>query len=208
MNRLRYQKIQSLMDEGEPVCVTFSNEKGSGSSLLYCDLVHRARFGESFVIEGQRCKPGDYILGISDVDPVDYYIDSGRYKDENIAKKAIYSLPRVKKDFRSLRIEPLHKSEGYFDIMLLYLLPERAMRILQAFAYHFGDCTIPGTIGAASICGDCTARPLLSGMGISYGCKGSRKHSGYRDEELPLGICFELSEKIEEGLKDIPATFD
>jgi uncharacterized protein (DUF169 family) len=82
------------------------------------------------------------------------------------------------------------------------------MRIIQAYAHHFGNAIPSRTIGAASVCGDCTARPLTEAIGLSYGCKGSRKHSGYANEEVPLGISYGLLEIIEEGLDNIPKTFD
>jgi uncharacterized protein (DUF169 family) len=43
-------------------------------------------------------------------------------------------------------------------------------------------------------------------MGLSFGCKGSRKHSKYEDFEVPLGIAFEKVEEIEEGLSKLPET--
>ena len=44
--------------------------------------------------------------------------------------------------------------------------------------------------------------------GISLGCKGSRKHTGYGDEEVVVGIPFEIAEEIEEALGKIPGTFE
>ena len=210
MSLHRYPNIESLMDEGEPVCISLCQDEGESekSELLYCELVYRARHGESFLIEDQRCRPGKYILGISENSPADYYLKSNRYKDKKTAQRAINSLPRIKGDYRSLRIEPLGQNNGEFDVLLLYLKPESAMKIIQAYAFHFGKGIASRSIGAASICGDCTARPLHEGIGISYGCKGSRKHSGYADEEVPIGIGFKLIEKIEKGLENIPATFD
>jgi uncharacterized protein (DUF169 family) len=208
MSSCVYPNIEALIDEGEPVCITLCQDEGETSDLLYCELVHKARSGESFHIEHQRCMPGDYILGISETSPVDYYLKSNRYKDMETAQKAAISLPRIEKVFRSIRIEPWKENKEKFDVLLLYLKPERAMRIIQAYAYHYGEGIPSKSTGAASICGDCTARTLKMGIGISYGCKGSRKHSGYANEEVPIGISYELLKIIEEGLKNIPATFD
>ncbi|MDG6243443.1 MAG: DUF169 domain-containing protein [Methanolobus sp.] len=203
-----YNNIEALIEEGCPVCITFSDEQGDSSDLLYCELTQRARYGGSFIIEHQRCKPGDYILGISEISPVDYYLRSGRYKDSATAQKAVFSLPRVIKTFRSIRIEPWPQKAEKFDVLLLYLKPEKAMRIIQAYAYQSGNAIPSRSIGAASICGDCTARPLTEAIGLSYGCKGSRKHSRYDNNEVPLGISYGLLEIIEEGLSNIPQTFD
>ncbi|WP_342303983.1 DUF169 domain-containing protein [Methanolobus sp. ZRKC5] len=208
MNSCKFPNIESLMDNGEPVCITLSEEDSDTSDLLYCELVHNARHGEASLISHQRCRPGDYVLGISENSPADYYLKSGRYKNAKTAEKAASNLPRIKREFKSLRIEPLKGNKGKFDVLLLYLKPESAMRIIQAYAYHFGEGIESRSIGAASICGDCTAKPLQEGIGISYGCKGSRKHSNYANEEVPLGIRWEFVKTIEEGLKNIPATFE
>jgi len=206
--KLEIPNIVSLMDVGEPVCINFENEKGNSSEQLYCELVHKARYGESFHMEDQRCSAGDYVLGRTSESPADYYLRSGRYRDREIAVKAVESIPRIWKNYRSTCIEPLSSSEGIPDVLVLYLMPEKAMRIIQAYAYHFGKVAEISSIGAASICGDCTARPLTEGLGLSFGCKGSRKHSHYRDTEIPLGISGKIIEKIEEGLEKTPETFD
>ena len=44
--------------------------------------------------------------------------------------------------------------------------------------------------------------------GISLGCKGSRKHTGYADEEVVVGIPFDIANKIDEALDKIPETFE
>jgi uncharacterized protein (DUF169 family) len=61
-------------------------------------------------------------------------------------------------------------------------------------------------MGAASICGDCTVLALEKGISLSFGCKGSRKHSGYEDFEVPLGLSFEKAAEIEKGLSKLPET--
>ncbi|WP_406660564.1 DUF169 domain-containing protein [Methanolobus sp. ZRKC3] len=201
-------KIKALMDSGEPVCITFGNECGQDSELLYCEIVQKASQGETFLIGKQRCSAGDYVLGVSEQSPADYYLRSGRYADRSVAERAASSLPRVEKEYRSIRIEPLSQNTGNYDILLLYLKAEAVMRIIQAYAFHFGEGLKVSTIGAASVCGDCTALPLKSGIGLSYGCKGSRKHSYYSNVEMPFGISHDLVEKIEKGVESTPNTFD
>ncbi len=225
----RYPELSRLMDSGEPVCVTFEtqmtteeeiegkeaekktaeegNEKfPEKSCFLFCELVQKARMGKVFRVSGQGCSPGDYVLGISEESPASYYLNSGRYRNAQAAEKAAMSLPKLEKKFSYIRIEPLSLNAGKFDVLILFLKPEKAMRIVQARAYSEGKRIAVDTMGAASICGDCTALALRQGIGLSFGCKGSRKHSGYEDFEVPLGLSFEKAAEIEKGLSKLPET--
>lgn len=232
----KYPELSQLMETGEPVCVTFEtgheidckggheieksieekneekvanteNEKfPEKSHFLFCELVQKARMGETFLISGQSCSPGNYVLGFSEKSPAAYYLSSGRYKDSQAAENAALSLPRLKKSFCFIRVEPLSLNKGSFDVLLLFLKPEKAMRIVQASAYSKGKRAVLDTMGAASICGDCTVLAYRQGMGLSFGCKGSRKHSGYADFEVPLGLSFEKASEIEGTLSKLPET--
>jgi uncharacterized protein (DUF169 family) len=232
----RYPEIKKLMETGEPVCITFEIEKGNTkeglqetvpfqkalteeklagegrkglpekSGFLFCELVQKARMGENFRISGQSCSPGDYVLGISEKSPAEYYLKSGRYRNTQAAENAVLSLPRLKRKFCSIDIEPLSFNKGSFDVLILFLKPEGAMRVVQANAYSGGKRTVMDSMGAASVCGDCTVLALERGISLSFGCKGSRKHSGYKDIEVPLGIAFEKIEEIEKGLSKLPET--
>nr|QNO48067.1 hypothetical protein NLBKJNFB_00005 [Methanosarcinales archaeon ANME-2c ERB4] len=159
-------------------------------------------------MSAQGCPVGAYVLGVSDDAPHEYYLKSGRYVDMQAARRASDSLPRVVKPYRSIRIEPLSVNNGTFDVIILYLAPERAMRIVQAYSYASGARIVVDTLGAASVCGDCTALAIENGVGLSFGCKGSRKHSGYSDDEVPLGIGVKFVKTIEDGLGHIPETRD
>ena len=194
------------MEKGKPVSVLFTNEEGEETLQLYCELVQKARFGESFLIKNQGCKVGEYVLGNTEITPLDYYYNSSRYQDKNAAKNAVASLYRLTKKGKSIRISPYSGED--FDILLLFLKPERAMRIIQAHAYHSGKPVEFKTGGIASICSDCTTYPLQGKLGISLGCKGSRKHGKYADDELVVGIPFQLAEEIDKALGTIPGTLE
>jgi len=192
------------MDKGKPVSVLFTDEEGEDSTLLYCELIQKARFGESFLIKNQGCKAGAYVLGETETSPQEYYYSTKRYKDRNAAKSAAANLQRLTKKGRSIKISPY--SGGDFDILLLFLKPERAMRVVQAHAYPSGKPAEFKTGGIASICSDCTAYPMQGKLGISLGCKGSRKHSKYGNDEVVVGIPFQLTHEIDAALGKIPKT--
>ena len=200
---LRY--IPGLMDKGSPISVLFTGEIGSDSPLLYCEMIQKARYGESFQVRAQGCKVGAYVLGETGTSPEDYYFDSGRYRNRPAAKRAVSSLQRLEKRQTSMKIAPY--TSGDFNILILFLKPERAMRLIQAYTFARGEPVEIKTGGIASVCSDCTAYPMKEGKpGISLGCKGSRKHTGYADEEVVVGIPFEIAGEIEEALGKIPGT--
>ena len=198
-------QIPALMSKGFPVAVQFTEEEGEKSPFLYCELIQKARYGESFLIKSQGCSVGAYVLGESEESPVEYYYQKNRYKDREAATRSVSNLNRLKKK-GTIRIAPYSGQD--FDILILFLKPECTMRIVQASSYAHGNPVELKTGGIASICSDITAYPMQGMIGISPGCKGSRKHSGYADEELIVGIPFRLADEIEEALLKIPRTFD
>jgi uncharacterized protein (DUF169 family) len=201
---LRY--IPRLMENGKPVCILFTDEKGVESTRLYCELIQKARFGEKFLIKNQGCTVGAFVLGETEISPENYYFGSKRYENRTAAKRAVDAFAKVVKKGKSIKIFPY--TGGNFDVLLLFLKPERAMRLIQAFTYAKGLPVMIKTGGIASICSDCTAYPAEGKLGISLGCKGSRKHSKYPDDELVVGIPYKLAEEIEDALEKIPDTFE
>jgi uncharacterized protein (DUF169 family) len=198
--------LPGLMDKGRPISILFTRESGEDSALLYCEIVQKARFGESFIIKTQGCKVGAYVLGDIETSPEDYYFGSRRYRNRDAAKRAVSGLSRISIGERSIKITPY--SGEYFDILILFLKPERAMRLVQAYTYTRGDPVEFRTGGIASVCSECTASPFQEKTGISCGCKGSRKHSMYEDSELIIGIQFKIAGEIDEALGKIPRTFE
>ena len=196
--------ITGLMEKGKPVSILFCNNPGTESSLLYCELIQKARYGDSIIITKQGCRVCEYVFGNTEKTPEEYYYNSGRYRNREATSIAISSLKRLKRKESSIKISPY--SNEKFDILILYLKPEKAMRIIQAYAYLEGKPVEIKTGGVASVCSDCTAYPLQEKLGFSLGCKGSRKHSLYGDDEVIVGIPYKIAKDIEEVLKKIPET--
>lgn len=200
-----FENITGLIENGKPVEILFCKDKGTTNPLLYCELTQKARFGESFMISRQGCSVCEYVFGKIERSPEDYYYNSARYSNFTAASNAVLSLKRISKEKESIKITPY--SGGKFDVLVLYLKPEKAMRIIQAHAYLNGEPVMVNTGGVASICSDCTAYPMQGKLGISFGCKGSRKHSRYGDDEVIVGIPFSIAKEIDEALGRLPGIF-
>lgn len=193
------------MEKGNPVSILFCHGSGADNPLLFCELIQKGRYGETFVISRQGCRVCEYIFRNTEKPPDEYYFQSGRYRSPEAASNAVSSLKRLNKEWSSIKIAPY--SGDNFDVLILFLKPEKAMRIIQAQAYQDGKTTRMDTGGIASICSDCMAFPLQGELGLSLGCKGSRKHSKYTDEEVIAGIPFALAKDIDEALGKIPDTY-
>lgn len=202
--------VSELMETGSPVAVRFIQDTAPAQpDKLFCELVQDARHGNSVTFSEQGCPVGAYVLGRNTILPDDYYHASGRYKDRAAAEEAARSLPRLIHDCHSIRLSPLKKSSGKYDVLLLFLAPIRAMKLIQALSYHTGLPISFRTGSTASVCGDCTAAcENTQQLCISFGCKGSRKHSRYGDNEVVVGIPRILVAPIQEGLAAIPGIFD
>ncbi len=198
--------IPELMNKGKPVSVLFTEDGGNDSDLLYCEMIQKARYGESFLVKSQGCSVGAFVLGDTETSPEDYYFSSKRYSSRDAAKTAASGLCRLTKRGCSIKITPY--SDRDFDVLLLFLKPERAMRLVQAYTYMNGRPAETKTGGIASVCSDCTAYPMKGKLGMSAGCKGSRKHSRYSDDELVIGIPFQLAGEIDAALGKIPETIE
>jgi len=190
------------MDNGKPVSITLTDEKGDDSEYLYCELIQKARFGESFIIKSQRCKIAEFVFRNTEKAPIDYYFDSKRYIDRNTAKKAVENLSRFDKKPKSIKISPYHN--GYFDVLILFIKPKNAMKLIQAYAYKNGKGFKIKSNGTASLCSETTAYPITSSsINLSMGCRGSRKHSKYSDNEVVVGLSYDVLPEIEKGLEII-----
>ncbi|MDR1774743.1 MAG: DUF169 domain-containing protein, partial [Clostridioides sp.] len=87
------------------------------------------------------------------------------------------------------------------EIVIMVTKPYNIMRITQGYSYHFGMPKEINFIGNQAICLECTARPyVVDDMNISMLCIGTRHRSGWKDEEMAVGIPYSKFEKVVEGI--------
>ena len=204
------ENITTLMDSGHPVGVKFTQTGPiSQTDKLFCELVQQVRHGETISFSAQGCPVGAYVLGRDTSKPTDYYFSSGRYISKAAAAQAAGSLPHPDTQYNFVELFPVKQDQIDFDVLLLFLNPARAMRIVQAMSYHNGQPLVFNNSGTASVCGECTVTPFnTKRLCLSIGCKGSRKHSRYTEDEMIAGIPHILVNDINEGLASIPGIFD
>jgi len=204
------ENITALMDSGYPVGVKFTQTgPASETDKLFCELVQQARHGETISFSAQGCPVGAYVLGRDNPKPTDYYFSSGRYINKAAAAQAAGSLPCLDTQHNVVKLFPIKQDQVEFDVMLMFLNPARAMRLVQAMSYHNGQPLVFSNSGTVSVCGECTVTPFnTKRLCLSIGCKGSRKHSRYTEDEMVIGIPRTLVNDINVGLASIPGIFD
>lgn len=204
------ENITALMDSGYPVGVKFiQTGQASETDRLFCELVQQARHGENISFSAQGCPVGAYVLGRDAPRPDEYYFASGRYINKAAAARAAGSLPHLDTRYNFVELFPVKQDHIEFDVLLLFLNPARAMRLVQAMTYHNGQPLVFSNSGTASVCGECTVTPFNTNrLCLSIGCKGSRKHSKYTEDKMVVGIPHILVNDINEGLAFIPGIFD
>lgn len=198
------------MDSGYPVGVKFTQTgPAPKTDKLFCELVQQARHSETISFSAQGCPVGAYVLGRDSPQPDEYYFSSGRYINKAAAAQAAGSLPHLDTQFNFVKLFPVKQDQVEFDVMLMFLNPARAMRLVQAMSYHNGHPLVFSNSGTVSVCGECTVTPYnTKRLCLSIGCKGSRKHSRYTEDEMVIGIPHILVNDINEGLASIPGIFD
>ena len=203
------ENIIALMDNGYPVGVKFIRTgTGSKTNSLFCELVQQARHGGTISFSLQSCPVGAYVLGRDIQKPTEYYFRSGRYISKAAAARAADSIPRLDTAYNFVKLFPV-KQEVDFDVLLLFLNPVRAMRLVHAMSFYTGRPLVFSNSGTASVCGECTVAAFnTKSLCLSIGCKGSRKHSRYSENEMVAGIPHLLVNDINEGLASIPGILD
>lgn len=72
-SKVGHEAEKSIERKNKEIVAGTGDEKfPEKSNFLFCELVQKARLGEAFLISGQNCSPGDYVLGFSEKSPAAY----------------------------------------------------------------------------------------------------------------------------------------
>jgi uncharacterized protein (DUF169 family) len=94
-------------------------------------------------------------------------------------------------------VAPLDKMVVRPDVVIFVGNPLQARRIVQAAMFEDGGRMTFNTAGIQSFCVDATSSPYLKGeVNVSLGCDGSVRNAGLEDEEVVVGIPFDMMERI------------
>lgn len=174
--------------------------------LHYCSMILLAmREKKSFLAraDSHTCKGGASGIGLL---PCPEGIASGtlyfdklhKCETKEIGSSIAANMPRLLPGSTiATYVAPLDKMIIDPDVVILMGSPLVARRIVQAVEFKEGGRASFNTAGIQSLCVDATASPYLKGeVNISFGCDGSARNSGLKDDVVVVGIPFALMEDI------------
>lgn len=126
----------------------------------------------------------------------------GVYKDISVSRSVQVDMVYSSKSSVGVEIKPLRMYKDYTpDIVIVIAPPKDAMRIVQGYAYHFGQLKNIKMAGMCAICQECTSYPLeTDSMNISLLCSGTRCVGKWKEDELGIGFPYHYFKDILDGI--------
>lgn len=176
--------------------------------MNYCGMVKAASCGHSLKGKSEhfKCRSGPRVLGIDPSDPLnaqgENWVRLGLYENAELSKEIRDNLNyNTETEIYGLVVRPLEQFDSVPDVILVVTNPYNVMRILQGYAYHNGAPPQINMLGNQAICLESTVQPYLSkGINVSVMCIGTRHRSGWKDEEMVVGISGEKFTSTVNGL--------
>ncbi len=172
-----------------PVGVKISRDSLEPDSrpARYCELVRKASlFGDEFVLTADRltCAGAEVSLGFSE--PMFDEVS-----------------PRLEFGTKAIIIKPLEKMKERPDAVIVIGTPKKLMRLSSVYNQIFGEPVLSQFKGSNAICGECTAVPILENRpNLSLLCDGCRTFADYKDDEIAVGMPYEVFLKIADGVQE------
>ena len=146
------------------------------------------------------------------------WIESGReyfsyqlYSSVAVARRmreGIKSLHRMPVSTYGLAIVPLRKCLQTPDVVIVMTNALQAMRFVQGYEYFTGKKPIIDMGAMQGMCSELTVSPYLTGeMNVSVLCPSTRMQCKWNENDMAVGIPFELFEMITNGVEATKPTY-
>lgn len=174
-----------------------------------CQLVAMARYlhrTASVVRENHVCALGGACIGLIKTPQriARGEINVGTYaKDKEAAERFQRSIQKLRdkgKRYDGVMAAPLDHMPFEPQVIVLYLTPGRATRMVHACAYHSGEGIEAKLVAEAALCSAIARVIELKKPTLGLPCAGDRRYASVREEELIFAFPSEWGERITEGL--------
>lgn len=173
----------------------------------YCQMIKKATKGKSFKCElkNASCDTGARILGLKpyfeDQEDIEGWEATKLYAGRSQAIIEHETVRPIDYSTKGLLIGPLSKIEMAPEVVLIACNPYQAMRLMQAYTYHYGfkkDIKLSGQCG---VCFEASALPIMSqDISLSLLCSGTRFVSKWAEDTMMVSIPFNRVEPVLDGL--------
>jgi uncharacterized protein (DUF169 family) len=177
------------------------------SGLPYCTAVANAGRGRAYKLDlkHDRCAASAVALGLK---PVEDYRLSGQmhldlkvYKDLAVSHGVAADMVYCQEQNAGVAVAPLGESSADPDLVLVVANAKAAMRILQGYAYHYGQLKNIKMAGMCAMCQECTSYPLVyDQINVSMLCSGTRCVGRWDENELAVGIPAHFLPEVIDGI--------
>ncbi|WP_242957945.1 DUF169 domain-containing protein [Lachnoclostridium sp. An118] len=204
----------------EPVGITFLFTKEdyeaypleeTDISTAYCVMVKQAAVhGKSIKcrLEHHKCDGATTAFAL---EPSTERIESGQeyfsyklYSSVAVARRmreSIRSLHRMPVRTYGLAIVPLSLCQQTPDVIILMTNALQSMRMVQGYEYFTGKKPAVDMGAMQGMCSELTVSPYLTGeMNVSVLCPSTRMLCKWNENDMAVGVPFELFEMITEGV--------
>jgi len=108
-----------------------------------------------------------------------------RKTQEGIVESMLSRIPYLKGLFNYIGLN----TEGKPDLVMSYMVPEEAMRLIKIYHNYKGGNLDVSLCSMMSVCGGIVVRTFLEkDISLSFGCDDSRRYADMRREYLAVGI--------------------
>lgn len=125
-------------------------------------------------------------------------------KDKTAASKLQKSVATLGKDgkkYEGIMCAPLKATPIEPQVIVTYVSPAQALRLIIASAYHKGEGIEASTVGQASVCSSIAKAIITKKPNIEIPCIGDRVFGYVQDHEMIFSFPAEFAEQLIEGLK-------
>ncbi len=171
----------------------------------FCYLVREAMEGKVLKIDENTiaCDYSKYALGItkpnSAIKEGRSYYHAGLYESNSIAKDIVDSMGYSEHKIHGVLLGPLELIEDA-DIVIIVDYAQTIMRVMQSYAYKFGNPKNLSFFGNQAMCADLVAKPYKSNdINISLMCKGMRSCGRFDKGELGVGLPINMFDSLTDG---------
>jgi uncharacterized protein (DUF169 family) len=139
----------------------------------------------------QRLSDGDLNL------PYTRDVDAARHLHENM-----YMLGNTGKRYAGVIMAPLDIVPFEPDVIVMYMSPARALRLIIAFAYAEGEATTVRMTGQASLCSAIARAVDLNEASVDMPCMGDRAYGLVQEFEVVVVFPATRIEELMDGLRN------